>query len=685
MTTELPAAAPVEATPPPATRLGDSPLRLLGLVTAVVAVLAALAAVVAHAMIESRVDVEPLYLANIVVGAGWPLAGAAVVWAQPRNPCGWLLVSTGSLALYELMSQYSLWSERVADRPLPGAAATDWVSMFGFGAYFYVLPLLPLLFPDGRATGWWRWLARTVVVVATCAVMARMVVPERSDTDAGIVNPIGVPGLEFLNWVVLAGSYFCIVVATPAAVVHLVARTRRSVGVERAQLQWLMLGGIWLVVGIIVSQLARGLPSADLIFALGLVGPPLGVVVAMIRHRLFDVEFALSRTLVLVVVLGVVGTVWAAAVLPAGPDLTGTRPGILLVAASGVAAVVSWDILLRHVDRWWFPHRRASAALTRRIMTAARTAAEPHAAMRLLLESLRHELKLPYVAFVGPVGAQVGHRSEQVEMLDVSALGRAIGVLEVGHRRGTSGFSAQERDVLEQLAAHLGVLAHTSSLIADVAESRSRIVIAREEERRRLRNDLHDGVGPSLAGIALELDALAGRLEQREEHDLVTVTRRVRDRARAAVGEVRAVAHGLRPPILDQVGLAGALEQLVGSLGTIEGSADVVDIGPLPAGVEVAAYAIAAEAVANVVRHSAASRVRVELHRTGEAIVVGIVDNGRGMPGRPPAGVGLASMQARAAEVGGRVDHVDTDGGGTTVRVVLPWDGPFRSTEQVRP
>jgi signal transduction histidine kinase len=665
-------------------RLGDAQVRGLGYVSAGLAVSAAVAAVVVHQMIEARVDVSPLYIGNIVVGAGWPLAGAAIVRAQPRNVCGWLLLATGSLAVYELLSQYSLWSARVADEPLPGAAVTDWVSMFGFGVYFYVLPLLPLLFPEGRPAGRpWHRLARTVVVVATCAVVARMIVPERSDTDPSIRNPIGVPGLEVLNWVVLAGSYFCIVVATPAAVVHLVQRTRRSVGVERAQLQWLMLGGVWLVVGIVLSQAARDLRVGDALFAVGLVGPPLGVVVAMVRHRLFDVEFALSRTLVLVVVVALVGGAWVAVVLAISPDLTGSRPGILLVAAFGVAAVVTRDVLQRRVDRWWFPHRTASAALARRILTAAGGTSDPRDALALLLAALRRELRLPYVAFDGPFVALDGTRPHDVETVDVTALGHDIGVLEVGRRRGSSGFSPQERDVLEQVTVHVGVLAYAAMLVSDVAESRSRIVLAREEERRRLRNDLHDGVGPSLAGIALELDALSRRLEQAGDPALATAARRVRDRARESVRDVRAVSHGLRPPILDQVGLGGALEQLVGGLGTIEGRARVEDTGQLPAAAEVAAYVIAAEAVTNVARHSAASRVSVEVDRTAAELVLRVTDNGRGMPAHPRAGVGLTSMRERAAEVGGRVEHAPAPGGGTIVRVVLPLDGTLRSHEEV--
>ncbi len=266
-------------------------------------VIAAVIAVLVHQSVAGQVDVEPFYVGNLVVGAGWPLAGAAVLRAQPRNRVGWLLLATSLLAFYEALSQYSLYSVRITE--LPGAVFSDWVSMFGFGVYFFVLPLIPLLFPDGTLAGpRWRWLVRAIVAAGSAAVLARMFADERSDTDAAIRNPLGIEGAHWLNWVVAIGSYTCIAILTPIALVSLVQRTRRAVGIERAQLQWLQLGGVVLVLGIIGSQAIRSNTQlADLVFSLSLVAPPVCVVVAMLRHRLFDVEFALSRTLVVLAVV----------------------------------------------------------------------------------------------------------------------------------------------------------------------------------------------------------------------------------------------------------------------------------------------------------------------------------------------------------------------------------------------
>jgi signal transduction histidine kinase len=221
------------------------------------------------------------------------------------------------------------------------------------------------------------------------------------------------------------------------------------------------------------------------------------------------------------------------------------------------------------------------------------------------------------------------------------------------------------------VAARAGTLAYAAELVGDVARSRGRIVAAREEERRRLRADLHDGVAPALAGTALQLDSLARRIRPMDVA-LADRSLRLRDGLRAGVGELRAVVHGLRPPVLDQLGLAGAVRQLVDGHEQPRTTVSVGHLVPPHAAVEVAAYAIVAEAFGNALRHSMASLVEVDLRDVGDDLVVTVRDNGVGMPSRVRAGVGMRSMQERAAEVGGRLDVTPTPGGGTTVTASLP-------------
>jgi signal transduction histidine kinase len=226
----------------------------------------------------------------------------------------------------------------------------------------------------------------------------------------------------------------------------------------------------------------------------------------------------------------------------------------------------------------------------------------------------------------------------------------------------------------------LGSLAESFNQMADDLQlSRQHLVMAREEERRRLRRDLHDGLGPSLTAISLHLDA-AKRLIPARPEEAARVVDELSRQTRALTGEVRELVYGLRPPALDAVGLAGAIERAANALRVEDGSEATPEIkmhvdgdtGALPAAVEVAAYHIAREAIANAVRHADASRCRIDLDIRGHRVVVEVRDDGRGLPFDVAPGVGLHSMRERATELGGSCEVTASPGGGTLVRAELP-------------
>jgi signal transduction histidine kinase len=217
-----------------------------------------------------------------------------------------------------------------------------------------------------------------------------------------------------------------------------------------------------------------------------------------------------------------------------------------------------------------------------------------------------------------------------------------------------------------------------------IARSRGRIIAAREEERRRLRRDLHDGLGPTLAAIGLKVDLARERAgEQARERagadveELGGLLDEIRADVRSVISDVRRLARELRPPTLDTLGLAGAIGQQAAALGGgPSGPSIVVEIEErlpaLPAAVEVVAYRIATEAMTNVVRHAEARSCTVRLSIDRDGLVVEIEDDGRGIDPTAPSGVGRRSIDERAAEVGGEVDLVTRPGGGTIVRARLP-------------
>jgi signal transduction histidine kinase len=325
------------------------------------------------------------------------------------------------------------------------------------------------------------------------------------------------------------------------------------------------------------------------------------------------------------------------------------------------------------VDRRLFGHRHNAYAVVARVGRGVAAASQPVEALQRLVEGLREALRLPYAAFTGTdIAVASGAPQHGSRVVAVTALGEPVGELHVGLRRPHERWTTEQEAAVEEVAARAGTLAYAAALVTDISRSRGRIVAAREEERRRLRADLHDGVAPALAGTALQLESLARRLERDGRPDLAERALGLRDGLRGTVGELRALVHGLRPPVLDQRGLAGALRQLTAGHETPECTARVEDLAEPHAAVGVAAYAIAAEAFGNALRHSSASRVVLAAAEVDGEIVVSVSDNGVGMPARPRAGVGMVSMWERAAVVGGRLDVEPTPGGGTTVVATLP-------------
>lgn len=257
--------------------------------------------------------------------------------------------------------------------------------------------------------------------------------------------------------------------------------------------------------------------------------------------------------------------------------------------------------------------------------------------------------------------------------------GEKVGELLLAPRLGERGFSAADRRLLEDLARQAGAAAHAVRLTQDLKRSRERLVATREEERRRLRRDLHDGLGPMLGGLALKLD-VAEDLVEGNPARARELLRSLKDQSQEAVTDVRRLVHALRPPALDELGLVGAIREQAARYehGGLRICVEAPELAEeLPAAVEVAAYRIAQEAITNVARHAAASRceVRLDLDEESHTLTLEVTDDGRGLPEGRRSGVGLYSMRERAAELGGVCVVEAALEAGTRVRAELPLGG----------
>ncbi|MFS1303975.1 sensor histidine kinase [Streptosporangium longisporum] len=653
---------------------GGGRLAALALTAAVIGVCCCVAAVALHLWLAGRGIATVFSVADLVLGTAWPLVGSFIVWRQPHNLVGWLLVAPSPLGPYMLLGRYATAS--AAFGPLPGAAFASWVATWGFAVWFYVVPLLPLFFPDGRLPSRrWRPVVIGIITVATAATIGAMVHPGRADVSPLVINPVGMDWPPALEAAMRVTMVLIFLVGIPLAVASLVVRTRRAIGVERAQLQWLMLSCLAVVCWVAMVALFRGNWFVyEIASAAALLSPVVGIGGAMLRHQLFDVALVLNRTIVLLVLTALGVGLYVAIVVGIDAVAPDSLVGVLTVAAVALLAATGRDTVQAGVDRLLFGLRHDPYAVVARVGTHVAPAAEPVEALQRLVDALRTTLRLPYAAFTGAaVEVESGAPVAGWHAVAAQALGRPVGELRVGRRRAGERLSAREQAAVQEVATRAATLAYAAGLLVDISASRARIVLAREEERRRLRDDLHDGIGPTLAGITYQLEALARRLPDDHGDDLAERAGHLVERLRSAVGEVRAVAHGLQSPVLDQLGLAGALRELVAGFETPRCTAHISDeLGPLPAAVEVTVYAIAAEAVTNAMRHSAASRLELHVATDDRTLTLQIRDNGCGLPARPRTGVGLRSMGERAAELGGRLDLLPVPGGGTLVRATLP-------------
>jgi signal transduction histidine kinase len=250
-----------------------------------------------------------------------------------------------------------------------------------------------------------------------------------------------------------------------------------------------------------------------------------------------------------------------------------------------------------------------------------------------------------------------------------------IGQLLVSPRALDETFNLAERRLLENVARQAGTAVHAAQLTHDLQRSRERLVTAREEERRRIRRDLHDGLGPQLATLSLKVDAARNYLvhDPTTAADLLT---ELKSEIQSAISDIRRLVHDLRPPTLDQLGLVSALREYIvrhNGSGRLHISLTAPDdLPPLPAAVEVAVYRIALEAITNSLRHAQAHTCQLCLH-INDGLHLEIRDDGRGLPVGYQAGVGLSSMRERTAELGGTFHIESIPGGGTVILVQLPF------------
>ncbi len=620
-----------------------------------------------------------------VIAAG---TAVPVLWRHPRHLVAWVIAGTGLLwSLDGLAESYSAFG--MAHAPyLPLSGFAVWV-VAQLGSFLLVgLPTVLVLYPTGRPMPG-RWGRAGIATIAmACALPCLLLFAPMSvvGDEEPLPMDTGMPELplpEDVFFALLSIARVVTLLAIPLAVAVLFARQRRASGRERMQIRWLLWAAVVCIVmaalGVVLQNGA--VVSVALVVALTVTG--VSIAIGILNPELGDVDALMGGTVVWAVAAGVVIAL-DVALVAALNALLGDRLDerdatliLLLVAVTIYAPMRGW--ISSVVRRALVGRRGDRYAVVADLAARLEETADVRAQLPALATEVASAFKLDYVRVEvyghggGTVSATHGTRPDEVREVPIRYGEEEVGRLELPARGVRSMLSKRDQALLFDVVRQAAMAVRSSRLAADLQQSREQLVLAREEDRRRIRRDLHDGLGPVLGGVAMRLDAAGNALDRDPE-----TTRRLVGQSRQditdALADVRRLVHGLRPPALDDLGLLAALDQQAERMSSADltVSVDATDVPPLSAAVEVAAYRIASEALTNTARHAGARRAAVRLIGNAHALLVEVSDDGAGIDPEVVAGVGLRSIRERAEELGGRTEITCPSAGGTRVRAWLP-------------
>jgi signal transduction histidine kinase len=669
--------------------------------SAAVAVAAVVAAAVATVVITGGDawgrELASQVVVDVAVGLTCPPIGAVVLLApglgRGTRQLAWVLLGAGTAAaLTALATSFVLVAAQPSAAVVWMAQLQSWLWVPGF---LPLLTLVPLSYPDGLLPGrLWRLTALAAcvgsVLLAAGVALYPEVVSARVAIDKPLTWPAGAPVLTLLAATLL-------VPAMVLSAASLVVRLRLGTGLRRRQVMVLLAAAAALLAVTAVQGLLPS-PADTLAQAVAVALLPVAIGVAVTRHGLYELDVAIRRALValsLAVCLGGTYLTVFSLARTLGPD--GSAVGATV--AAGVTGVIVAPLhrrLSAGADRLLYGDRAdpyaVSARLAARLAERATDVAEvPQAVCDVIVQTLR--LGSAQIALASGEERSVVAAASAGSRAPGSAEGRfplrhrgeEVGWLTVTARPGEPALDRRDEDILTTVAGQAAPALAALRLHQQLQHSREALVLAREEERLRLRRELHDGVGATLAGLrlqvesaqALSADPATASLLQAASHGVA-----------GAVAEVRSITESLRPPAIDELGLASALALLAERLSTpgltVNAAVDG-DLDALPPAVEVAAYRIASEALANAVQHSGGTvaRLIVRVDPTAHHLLLEVHDNGQGPVPAPRSdgsgrGLGVPAMRQRAEELGGALEvgpsQVADDGRavGTVVRALLP-------------
>ncbi len=594
------------------------------------------------------------------------LTAAALIWFKPGRRAA-------------VFGSFALSAAGTGTLALAASQTNPFLALPAQLIHFVLLvALVPFfgLIPDGRFhPTWLRWIALALVPLAALVAF----------------EGVGLAASNAFN------------LLTAGLILGMLVHRYRSLPAspEREQVAWalaaagLLAAAPWIgrpIPSLLLDAVPPGFFAASIVGTFMVSGALTCLAVAFLRDELFRVEVVLSRALVygLLSLFIAAGYVLIVGYLSLVFQSSGSLWFSLI--ATGLMAVLFQPVrerVQRFVNRLLYGERAEPYAVIAGLGRRLEATFAPEAILPTIAQMVQQSLQLPYVAIaleqggVSEVAASAGTQVEEPVSFPLSYQGNLLGHLLVSPRQKDGSLDATDRALLADLAQQAGIAVHSVRLTAELRQmagklqlTRERLVLALEEERRRIRRDLHDDLAPALIGLSLRAGSIADLVET-DPDKARRLAENLDGAIREAVSGIRRLVYDLRPPALDDLGLLAAIherarEYSAGQKLHVEVQAPE-SLPALPAAVEVAAYRIVQEGLLNVVKHAQAHTCHVGI-ALGEALVIEIVDDGIGLPEKPAAGVGLRSIKERAEELGGTCQISNSPGKGAQITVSLPVD-----------
>lgn len=630
---------------------------------------------------------------GLLVAPGSILIGGLILRRERRNLIGLVLIYFGG----------ALFASTIRN-DITDPVALHIRLYYVASAFLTPIVLLTFYFPNGRAfpPRLARWIDPFLFVTSVLWAFATFFFSGTILTEEGLILvgepssnpfylPVADPVFEFMRliWPI---EIIILVVLAPYS---LFMRYRHGDRRQRLQMNWVASYFLIFFCALLLMLLIRLImpdfvfPAiATSLFYLALPTlPVLAVGNAILRHRLYDIDIIINRTLVYSTLTALVIGIYVLVVGTMGAVFQSSGSFLTSLTATGVVAVSFHPLRERLqylVDHYVYGERNNPYAVISSLSQRLETITAPGTLLPGIAETVAQALKLPFVSIALKSGAEFktdavyGQPADrgQITALPLTYGQEIVGQLVIGQTAGDKPLDASQHQLLANIARQAGTAAHAVQLSIDLQQSRQQIVTAREEERRRLRRDLHDGLGPALAAHTIKAGAARALIENNPQA-ADAILSELETNLSNSLTDIRRLVYNLRPPALDQLGLIGALNDFIqqcnqrGNAATVFILQSPAQLSELSAAVEVAAYRIVQEAVNNVIHHAHARGCQVKIETNGQ-LVIHIQDDGIGLPSPQNHGVGLHSMRERSEELGGHFSIQNRPGGGTEVQVWLP-------------